>query len=134
LAPEWEQALEPDLTRAIVRADDARPSVQAVARADTDTLNAVKRAIPNIDSISLEDGTSALRNASLAQFMQAAQKLEADIKNAQEQILRSQGAEAEADAEKLRKIQKEGIERLQQIALNSHAQIAALKQLKKAAP
>jgi hypothetical protein len=134
LAPEWEQALEPDLTRAIVRADEARPSVQSVTRADTATLDAVRRTIPNVDALSVEEGTTALRNAGLAQFMQATQEMEAQVKDAQEQFLRAQGNQSEAAADKLRKIQSEGTEKLKQIALNSHAQIAALQQLKKASP
>jgi ElaB/YqjD/DUF883 family membrane-anchored ribosome-binding protein len=134
LAPEWEQALEPDLTRAIARAAEGKPGAQALARPDAATVDAVKRTIPNVDAVSLEEGTKALRNAGLAQFMQAAQEMEAQVKDAREQFLRAQGDQSEAAAEKLRKIQKESMDKLQQIALNSHAQIAALQQLKKASP
>jgi hypothetical protein len=134
LAPEWEQALEPDLTRAISRAAEAGPGVQSVARADTATLDAVRRAIPNVDAVSLEEGTKVLRDAGLAKFMQAAQEMEAQVKDAQGQFLQAQGNQSEAAAERLRKIQTEGADKLQQIALNSHAQIAALQQLKKASP
>lgn len=134
LAPEWEQALEPDLTRAIVRADEARPAVQSVARADAATFDALRRTIPNVDAVSLEEGTKVLRDAAVAQFMQTAQDTEAQVKEAREQFLRAQGDQSVAAAEKLRKIQADGTDKLQQIALNSHAQIVALQQLKKASP
>ncbi len=138
LAPEWEQALEPDLTRAIARVAAARPAAQAVTRADTATLDALKRTIPNVDAVSLEEGTTALRNAGLAQFIQAEQDIQTQVKDAEEKFLQAQGDQSDATrqaaAEQLRKIQAEGREKLEQIALSSHAQIAALQQLKKASP
>jgi hypothetical protein len=134
LAPEWEQALEPDLTRAIVRADEARPAVQSVVRADIATLDALRRTIPNVDAVSLEEGTTALRNAGVIQFMQAAREIEAQVKEAREQFLQAQGDPSGAAVEKLRKIQGEGVDKLKQIAISSHQQIAALQQLKKVSP
>jgi hypothetical protein len=138
LAPEWEQALEPDVTRAIARAVEARPGAQPLARADTASLDAVKRAIPNLDAVSLEAGTQILRNASLVQFQQAAEEMQARVKDAEQRFIQAQGDQSEAAqqaaAEELRKIQAEGTRKLQQIAQDSHAQIAALQQLKKTAP
>ena len=138
LAPEWEQALEPDVTRAITRAAEARPGAQPLARADTASLDAVKRAIPNLDAVSLEAGTQILRNASLVQFQQAAEEMQARVKEAEQRFIQAQGDQSEAAqqaaAEELRKIQAEGTRKLQQIAQDSHAQIAALQQLKKTAP
>jgi hypothetical protein len=138
LAPEWEQALEPDVTRAIARAVEARPGAQPPARADTASLDAVKRAIPNLDAVSLEAGTQILRNASLVQFQQAAEEMQARVKEAEQRFIQAQGDQSEAAqqaaAEELRKIQAEGTRKLQQIAQDSHAQIAALQQLKKTAP
>jgi hypothetical protein len=138
LAPEWEQALEPDVTRAIARAVEARPGAQPLARTDTASLNAVRKAIPNLDAVSLEEGTKVLRDASLAQFEQAAEEMQAQVKDAEQRFIQAQGNQSEAAqqaaAEQLKKIQAEGTRKLQQIALNSHAQIAALQQLKKTAP
>jgi hypothetical protein len=138
LAPEWEQALEPDLTRAIAHAAEARPGAQPVARVDTASQDAVKRAIPNLDAVSLEAGTKVLRDASMIQLKQAAEEMEARVKDAEQRFIQAQGSQSEAAqqaaAEELRKIQVEGREKLQQIAQDSHAQIAALQQLKKTAP
>jgi len=142
LAPEWEQALEPDLTRAIVRAvtraAEAKPGAQPLARTDTAALEAVKRAIPNLDTVSLEEGTKTLRDAGLAQFKRAADEMAARVKEAQQRFLEAQGNQSEAAqqaaTEQLRKIQAEGTDKLKQIAQDAHAQIAALQQLKKTAP
>jgi hypothetical protein len=138
LAPEWEQALEPDVTRAIVRAAEAKAGTQPLARADTASLEAVRKAIPNLDAVSLEAGTKVLRDAALVQFEQAAEEMEAQVKYAEQRFIQAQGNQSEATqqaaAEQLRKIQAEGRDKLKQIAINSHAQIAALQQLKKTAP
>ena len=126
------------MTRAIARAAEARPGAQPLARADTASLDAVKRAIPNLDAVSLEAGTQILRNASLVQFQQAAEEMQARVKDAEQRFIQAQGDQSEAAqqaaAEELRKIQAEGTRKLQQIAQDSHAQIAALQQLKKTAP
>ena len=138
LAPEWERALEPDLTRAIARAAEAKAGVQSVARADTATLDAVEASIPDLNAVSLEEGTKLLRDAGRTQFKQAVEEMEAKVKEAQERYIQAQGNQSEAAQqtalEQLRKIQAEGMDKLKQIALNSHAQIAALQQLKKTAP
>lgn len=142
LVPEWEQALEPDLTRAITRAmaraDESRPGAQWVARVDTSSLDAVRKAIPDVDAVSLEAGTRILRDASMVQFKQAVNEMDARLKDAEQRLIEAQGSQSEAAqqaaAEDLRKIQAEGTRRIQQIAQDSHAQIAALQQLKKASP
>jgi hypothetical protein len=142
LAPEWEQALEPDLTRAMARAVDravqAKPGAQPPARVAPATLVEVRRAIPNLEEVSLTEGTKVLRDAALIQFQEAAANMQAQVKEAQQRYLADKDNQSEAvqqaATEQLRKIQAEGADKLQQIALNSRAQIAALQQLKKAAP
>jgi hypothetical protein len=138
LAPEWEQALEPDLTRAIARAAEGKPGAQPLARTDADTLKAVRRAIPNLEAVSLAEGTKALRDAGLAQFQQAAAEMQAQVKDAEQRFLEAQASQSEAAQqaadEQLRKIQAEGKDKLQQIAINAHNQIAALQKMKQAAP
>ena len=64
LSPDWEQALEFDLARAIGRVDrresrgDARASVPAF---DAATTEEVRRALPNLASVSVEEGKRILR-------------------------------------------------------------------------
>jgi hypothetical protein len=138
LAPEWEQAVEPDLTRAIVRAVASRPGAQPVARADTASLDAVRKAIPNLDAVSIEDGRKVLRDASQAQFIQTMGDMNTQIEDAEQRFLQAVATQSEAAqqaaSEQIQKIQKERSRKLQQIAFASHAQMAALEQLKKTAP
>jgi hypothetical protein len=138
LAPEWEQALEPDLTRAIARAASAQPGAQPLALIDPATMDAVRRSIPNLEAVSLKEGTGVLRDAGLAQFQQAAAEMQAQVKEAQQRCLQAQGNQSEAAVQaaavQLRKIRAQGADKLNQIALNSHAQIVALQQMKQTAP
>jgi hypothetical protein len=138
LAPEWEQALEPDLTRAIARAAEANAGAKSQTRSDTATLDAVKRLFPNLEAVSLEAGTKVLRDAGLAQFKQAVEEMNVKVKEAQERLIQAQGDQSEASqraaTEELRRIQAKGTDKLKQIAINTHLQVAALQQLKKAAP
>jgi hypothetical protein len=108
------------------------------APVDTAALDAVRRSIPNLDAISLEQGEKMLRDASMVQFKQATEETEARMKEAEQRFIQAQGNQSEAvrqaAAEQLRIIQAEGTRKLQQIAQDSHAQIAALQQLKQPTP
>ena len=138
LAPEWEQALEPDLTRALARAAAAKQGAPSPARIDSATLEAVRRSIPNFDAVSLQEGTQVLREAGRTQFQQATVEIQAQVKEARQRFLQAQAGQSEAAQqaarEQLRRVQSEAADRLKQIALNSHLQIAALQQIKQTAP
>lgn len=138
LSPEWEQAVEPDVTRAIARAVAAESSTHPQARIDLAAVESVKQKLPDYAALSLAEGNEALRNAALADFAQVKFEMEARVKEIQDRILLAQeqhaaGAE-QAATEELLKLQSEATEKLKQIALSSHAQIAALAQLKKNSP
>jgi hypothetical protein len=134
LAPEWEQAVEFDLTRAVARVANPAPSAMPVARASTASLDAVRRSIPNLGSVSLEEGTQVLRAAALAQFQKAAQEMEAEINQARQNFLQAQTSQSEAGQQaalkRLQQIQAGQTDKLKQIAIDSQAQIAALQQIK----
>jgi hypothetical protein len=134
LAPEWETALEPDLSRAIAGVDASNPPAQLAAKADGATLEAVKRAIPNLESVSVEQGSRLLRAAAVSRFEQASQELQARVKQAEEHFLQAQnsGSEAEMnDALKdLEQVRKEQAQKLTDIGLEARAQQEALQQLK----
>jgi len=138
LDPQWEQAVEPDLTRAIARVIQAKAAEQTVAQASTATLDAVKRTIPNLDTVSLEDGTTTIRNTALLQFKQAADDMDAKVQAAEQEFAQAENNQSEsaqqAATEKLQQIKTEGMAKLKEISMNSHAQIAALQQLKKSSP
>jgi len=141
LAPEWEQALESDLTRAITRATtraaDAKRGAPPATRIAPATLVEVRRAIPNLENVSLKDGAKTLRDAALVRFQQASLEMQAQVTEAEQRYIEA-GKESEAAqqaaGEQLRKIKAEATGKLKHIALDSHAQVAALQQLKKATP
>jgi hypothetical protein len=137
LSAEWEQALEPDLTRAIARAVAGDSEAPPPPSADPATLDAVKRLIPNLDSVSLDQGKEALRQSSFAQFQQAVQEMQARVKEAEGRFLQAQADQSEAGQEAARKeiqqIQADHLASLRRLTAASQAQMTALQQLKGAA-
>lgn len=141
LAPEWEAALEIDLSRAIASAADAAAAASAATtvklKPDPMTVEELKRVLPNFDSLSLEEGTRALRDAALKDFSKATEQMQSELKTAQERVKQAQasGAEGEQQAamKVLQELQGRQAERLKEIAAKSQAQIDALKKLKSGA-
>jgi hypothetical protein len=139
LAPEWEQALEPDVTRAIVRLLDATrpvPVTVAVSQINTNAIQEVKALIPNFAAVSVEAGKQILQEAALKDFTAAAKEMQAQVKEAEQRLIQAQNggtdAEQQAAMKHLRQVHAEQDEKLKQIALKSKAQIEALQQLKAA--
>jgi hypothetical protein len=134
LAPEWEQALESDLSRAIAGVDVSGSPAPTVAKVDGAALDAVKQAIPNLDSVSVDEGSRLLRSAALARMEQASQELQSRVKQAEDHFLQAQNSpsEAEQDAalKDLQLVRKEQSLKLTEIALAARAQQEALEQLK----
>jgi hypothetical protein len=137
LAPEWEQALESDLSRAIAGVDLSNPRSPPAAKADVASLEAIRRAIPNLDSVSVGEGSRLLRAAALTQIQQTAQEMEAQVRQAEERFLQAQNSQSEADQaaalKDLQQVKREQTKKLTEIALASKAQLEALQQLKGAA-
>ncbi len=138
LSPDWEQALEPDLTRAIIRVSTAS-EVTPVASAsppDPAVVQEVSRAVTNVASVSLQDGNRVLREAALEQFKAAVKEMESKIKEAQQKLADAQSTGSAADQQialkQLQQVQAEQTEKLKQIAARSKAQVDALQQIKAA--
>ncbi len=114
----------------------AQPFVPSQPLVDAATIAAVKQAVPDYASVSLEDGTQVLRAAALKQFAAAAREMDAQVKQAQEQLVQAENGQSAAGQpaamKHLQQVQAEQTEKLQQIAAQLQAQIAALKQLKNA--
>jgi len=138
LAPEWEQAVEPDLTRAIARLIDARQpgatTVATVAPPDMAVIAAVKSTIPDVTATSLEDGKKLLQAAALQEFATAAAELNNQMKDAQQRLSQAQAggsdAEQQAAMKNLQDIQAAQSAKLQQISARSRAEVEAFKQMK----
>jgi uncharacterized phage infection (PIP) family protein YhgE len=139
LAPEWEPALEFDLARAIARTAEAEVQPLAVVVAPhtgPPPLEEVKRLIPNLEAVSLEEGTRLLRQAALGDCARVVQETQTRIQQAQQNLLQAQTnrseAEQQAALKQLRQLQAEQTDKLQQIAARSQAQIQTLRRLKAA--
>jgi hypothetical protein len=137
LAPEWEPALEFDLSRAIERV--ARPNpppkiAPELARNEAAAVEEVRRAIPNLAEVSVEDATSLLREAAMKDFKAALEEMGAQVRDAQQQVTQAQQSGSEADKQAavkhLQQVQAEQSERIKQIAARLDAQLTALRQLK----
>jgi len=138
LSPEWEAALEIDITRAIANVLSAASSATAAmpvnSKVEPAAIEEVKRAIPNLDSVSLEDATRLLREAALKDFTKAANESQAQLKEAQQRLSQAQNGGSEADQQAavkhLQEVQTAQAERLKDIAAKSQAQIEVLRRLK----
>ncbi len=139
LSPDWEQALEPDLTRAIIRLVDATRAVAvptAVSQINTAAVQEVRALIPDLDAVSVPAGKQILQDAAYKEFTAASKEMQAQVKEAEQRLAEAQkvGTEAEKQAalKHLQQVQAEQIEKLKEIAARSKAQIDTFQQLKAA--
>src|ERR1017187_4242959 len=87
LSPEWEQALEPDLTRAIARLLDASRSFTgptAISQINTNAIQEVKALIPDLAAVSGESGKQILQDAALKDFTAAVKEMQTQVKEAEQ--------------------------------------------------
>jgi hypothetical protein len=140
LAPEWAQALEPDVTRAIARLLEAPQPYTvkgAVSQVNTAAVQEVKALIPDLATVSVEAGKQILQDAALKDFSAAVKEMETQLKEAEKGVTQAQNGGSEADQQTARKhlqqVQAEQTEKLKQIAARSKAQIDAFQQIKAAA-
>lgn len=138
LLPDWEAALESDLSRAIARVTAARPTKSAVLstpKTDAAVVAEVRRAIPQLESVSLAEGTQTLRAAALKEFVEATESMQRAVQEAEQRVRETQNggsvADQQAAVKQLRQLQAEQTEKLQRIAARLQEQIAALEKLKK---
>ena len=137
LSPEWEQALEFDLSRVIERVSRPRPAPKVsagAARAETAARQDVLRAIPNVANVSLEEGTRILRDAAMKQYQAAVEEMGKQVKEAEQQIIQARQSGSEADQaaalKRLQQVQSDQSDKIKQIAASLDAQLDVLKQLK----
>jgi hypothetical protein len=139
LSPEWEQALEPDLSRAIIRLVDATGSVPlqtAVSQVNTAAVQEVRALIPDVAAISVPAGKKILQAAAYKEFAAAAKEMQTQVKEAEQRLTQAQNggtdAERQAALQHLHQIQAEQAEKLKEIAARSRAQMDTFQQLKAA--
>jgi hypothetical protein len=109
----------------------------AVAQPDPIALAAIKQSIPNVNAISLEEGTRILRATALVEFLKTTDELKARQKNAEQKFIEGQNNSSTEQqrlaTKQLRDLQAEQVEKLQQIAAKSRSEIQTFQQLKRAA-
>jgi hypothetical protein len=136
LSPDWEQAVEPDLTRAIARLlEQPVPKGEITAApVDAKAVAEVKTLIPDFANVSLEDGSKTLRAAALKDFAAAATDMASQISDAQQKLNQAQNGGSEADQQaamkNLQELQAAEAAKLREITARSAAQIEAFKQIK----
>jgi hypothetical protein len=139
LAPEWEPAVEPDLTRAISRLMEASQVIKgpkAIPQINTNAIQEVRTLIPDVTGVSVEQGKQMLQEIALKEFTAAAKAMQEQLKDAEQQLGQAQkgGIEAEVEAARkhLQQVQAEQTAKLQQIAAKSKAQVETFQQMKAA--
>jgi hypothetical protein len=139
LSPEWEQALEPDLTRAIIRLVDANLSVTVpttVSQINTAAIQDVRVLIPDLAAVSVPEGKQILQDAAYKEYTATAKEMQAQVKEAEQHFIEAKkgGTEAEQQAalQQLQQLKAEQIEKLMALAAKSKVQIDTFQQLKAA--
>ncbi len=144
LSPEWESALEADLTRAIVRVSTPAPATSTAAESGIDpqvraaAVEQVQRTIPQPADVSLDDGRKRLREMAFEEFKSAASEMQQAVQQAQQRLAAAQSSGSETDRhaafQELQEAQHRQAEKLKEIATRSQAQIEAWEKLKEKAP
>jgi len=113
-------------------APSARPRVKVQdSPADPEAVADVKRLIPNIESVTLEDGRKLLRESGLAEYSQNAKDYSAKIKVAEQAFLQATNTAAKQTAlDQYQSLQAAQTDTLTQIAGKTQARIKALEKLK----
>ena len=140
LSQDWEAALESDLSRAITRVKSGKtPSSPADAAVtpvgpDPTVVNEVKQALPELGSMTFEEGSQALREAAMKEAQTAITTMQSEIQRAQKRLAdsRANGSEAEQQAalKNFQAVQAEQARKIQDITSRLETQLATLKTLK----
>jgi hypothetical protein len=137
LLPQWEAALESDLTRAIERVAAVKPAGRSVAvetRVSADVLKEVKQLIPNTAEVSLESGTQMLRDAGMTEFQEAMKEGEKQIEEATRLLVQANSTGSEVERQdalkRIQRVQTEQTEKLSRISERLLLRIAAFEELK----
>lgn len=111
----------------------ARTFVEPPVSVGSAAIDDLKRALPNYASLSVEQGTEILQQAALKDYAAAAQELQSQVAQAQDELKQAQSkspADQQAALKHLQQVQAEQSQKLRGIAGQLRTQIAALKQLK----
>ncbi|MFO1514591.1 MAG: Gldg family protein [Verrucomicrobiota bacterium] len=142
LSPDWEAALESDVSRAIARvnssvATPATPDAQAgMSPTPMDPMisEELLRTIPDLESRSFDDAAKILRESALVEFTAAVRTMQGKVQETQKQLAESPGNKSEADQQaamkQLQQVQAEETKKLDEITARLQARIKVLERLK----
>ena len=144
LAPEWEAALESDVSRAIRRVTaptvaPARLGDQTPARAaslDPVISEELLKTFPDLASRSFDEAAQVLRESTLAEFKSAVLEMQAKVQVAQQNLIAARQNKSEAEQQAALKayqqVQAEQDAKLKEIPARLQQRIVALQRLKSA--
>ena len=137
LSPDWEPALEADVSRAIQRVSDtaSRPKLSANSvKEDRALIEQIQGEVPNLASLSLEEAIRAVRENSVKAFTETVSKMNELVQEATADYVKAQKQGSTADQQealkKLQAVQATETEMLKQVAAESQLRIEAVKKLK----
>jgi hypothetical protein len=140
LNPEWESALEADLSRAIQRVSGkpgAAPVKSATGSApviDPAVSDELLRQFPDLASRSFEELAQSLRLAAFREFEAATAELQGKVTLAQKELTEAQAnngtVAADAARQNLQRVQAEQADKLKAITARLQERIQTLQQLK----
>jgi hypothetical protein len=140
VSPDYEQALESDITRAIARLEDAAqpfPAPVAISQVNTAAVQEVRALIPNLAAVSYQEGERMINVAAVKDLTLLKKETDPKVKEAEQRYRQALngGAEAEQQAarQQYEKALAEQKNRLDELNARAIAQKEALKQLKVAA-
>lgn len=143
LAPEWEAALESDISRAIQRVTKTATGAAGAARGEVQPApidpmvsEQLLRLFPNLKTRSYDDMAQELRVAALEEFKAATTELQTKVSAAQQTLAEAQANKSEAEQQQALKnfqqVQAEQAEKLKGITAWLQERLTALQQLKSA--
>ena len=141
LTPEWEAALEFDLSRAIARvASGVGTAGEVVVNptpVDAAVADELLKTIPGIESLSVAEAMQKVKAVGLEEFNAAAAAIQEEMAQAQQRLAEAQKENPEAEQaarHKLQQLQADQNEKLAELSARMQARLAAVQQLKRSAP
>lgn len=141
LDPEWEAALEFDLSRAIARVVAGVPVTGEVvvnpAPATVVSTDELLAAVPGVESLPLAEAIQKVKAVGLEEFKTAAAEIQAQLAAAHQQLAEAQKESPEAEQaarKKLQELQAGQNDKLSGISRRMQGRLSALQQLKRASP
>jgi hypothetical protein len=138
LSPDWETALEADLTRAIIRVTASKPPGRGVVveqKVNPALIEEIKRALPDVTTLSLAEGTRILREKTMIELEKTNLEMETQLKAAEDRFAQAQSSNSEsaqqAAGKELQRIRTMHSEKIRKLAMHLQDQISTLEQMKK---